>query len=159
MTTQKSLETTSATSSQQLERSPPNQTPVKSTQKDQVLSTGTPHHEADISLESLFHSPSPRATSLSSPQPSTPIPPTFLLLFDAIETQIHLSPYHSLVKESTLSYVTQSEQFNLLAHKQLRRLHHLSFMQLLVVVQVKQPLQLLKQSFISWAVVKSISLP
>ncbi|MFS7906008.1 hypothetical protein Hanom_Chr01g00054351 [Helianthus anomalus] len=77
---------------------------VTSTQKDQVVSTWTPHQEADISLESLFLSPSLRAMSLSTPQPSTSFPPTFLSLFDAIETQIQFSPFHSPVQESTLPH-------------------------------------------------------
>ncbi|MFS7937496.1 hypothetical protein Hanom_Chr05g00428241 [Helianthus anomalus] len=33
--------------------------------------------------------------SLSTPQTSTPIPPTFLPLLDAIETQTLISPFHS----------------------------------------------------------------
>ncbi|MFS7906009.1 hypothetical protein Hanom_Chr01g00054361 [Helianthus anomalus] len=42
--------------------------------------------------------------SLSTPQPSTSFPPTFLSLFDAIETQIQFNPFHSPVKESTLPH-------------------------------------------------------
>ncbi|MFS7937504.1 hypothetical protein Hanom_Chr05g00428331 [Helianthus anomalus] len=110
VTVQKSPETIVATSSQQLVRSPPNQTPLESSQKDQVVSTGTPHHEAAISVESLFQSPSPRDMSLSTPQTSTPISPTFLPLLDAIETQTLINPFHSPVKESTLPHMTEYEE-------------------------------------------------
>ncbi|KAJ0599271.1 hypothetical protein HanRHA438_Chr03g0105531 [Helianthus annuus] len=58
----------------------------------------------------MLQSPSPKAMSLSTPQASTPIPPTFIPLLDAIETRIQLSPSHSPVKEIALPHVTESEQ-------------------------------------------------
>ncbi|MFS7987634.1 hypothetical protein Hanom_Chr11g01025221 [Helianthus anomalus] len=48
--------------------------------------------------------------SLSTPQPSTQVPPTFLPLFDAINTQLQLNPSHSPVQESTLPHVTKFEE-------------------------------------------------
>ncbi|MFS8033367.1 hypothetical protein Hanom_Chr17g01568751 [Helianthus anomalus] len=48
--------------------------------------------------------------SLSTPQPSSPIPPTFIPLLDAIETQIQFSSSHPPIIESTLPQVTESEQ-------------------------------------------------
>ena len=82
-----SLETTAATSSQLLERSQPIQTPHVSSQKDHVVSIGTPQHEVELSYESMFKSPSPRAITLSTPQPSAQVPLTILPLFEAIEIQ------------------------------------------------------------------------
>ena len=72
VTAQKSPITTAATSSQQMEeRSQPQpQTPPASSQKDQVVSTGTPQYEALDPLGSIFHSPDPQDMSLSTPLPS-----------------------------------------------------------------------------------------
>ncbi|MFS7980724.1 hypothetical protein Hanom_Chr10g00942651 [Helianthus anomalus] len=110
VTTQMSLETTTATSSQLLVRSPTKQTPHESSQKDHVVSTGIPHQEAELSLESMLKIPSPRAMSLSTPQRSPQIPSTIIPLFKEIEIQTRISPSHSPIIESTLPQMTDSEQ-------------------------------------------------
>ncbi|MFS7895318.1 hypothetical protein Hanom_Chr00s002708g01703361 [Helianthus anomalus] len=51
--------------------------------------------------------------SLSTPQPSPSIPPTFIPLLDVIETQIQLSSSQPHIIESTLPHVTESEQSQL----------------------------------------------
>ena len=109
VTTQMSLETTVATSSQLLERSQPIQTPHVSSQKDHVVSTGTPQHEVDLSYESMFKSPSPRAITLSTPQPSTQVPSTILPLFEAIEFQKENSSSNAHITESRSQQMTVSE--------------------------------------------------
>ena len=88
VTTQMS-QTTAATSSQQMvKRSQPGfETPPSSSQKEKVVDTGTPNYEALTPLGSIFHSPSPRAMSLSTqpPSPMTYLPHTILPLLNAIE--------------------------------------------------------------------------
>ncbi|KAJ0784708.1 hypothetical protein HanLR1_Chr01g0034881 [Helianthus annuus] len=110
VTTQMSLETTAATSSQLLERSQPIQTPHVSSQKDHVVSTWTPQHEVDLSYESMFKSPSPRAITLSTPQPLTQVPSTILPLFEAIKFQKENSSSNAHITESRSQQLTVSEQ-------------------------------------------------
>ncbi|MFS8003323.1 hypothetical protein Hanom_Chr13g01212671 [Helianthus anomalus] len=57
--------------------------------------------------------------SLSTPQPSTPIPPSFLPLLDAIETQTLISHFHSLVKKRTIPHMTESKATPLEFHETL----------------------------------------
>ena len=87
VTTQKSLETTAATSSQQMvERSQPmSQTPPASSQKEQVVRTGTPNYDALESLDSIIHSPLPGANSLSTPIIISQIPPSIITLLHALD--------------------------------------------------------------------------
>ncbi|KAJ0726341.1 hypothetical protein HanPI659440_Chr12g0469211 [Helianthus annuus] len=73
------------TSSQQMQTSPPNHTLHLSSQKDSFVSKGEPSEEGDDSLEYLFSSPSPRATSLFTPPPTKLIPLTFLSLLVVID--------------------------------------------------------------------------
>ncbi|KAJ0522838.1 hypothetical protein HanIR_Chr10g0487001 [Helianthus annuus] len=102
--------TSVATSSQQMERSPPKaSTPHASSQKEHVVSTGTPPYEALPSFESMLNSPHPGANSLSTPLPLSQIPPSIIPLFDAIEIQTQSSPSHKHIKESTTSTMVVSE--------------------------------------------------
>ncbi|KAJ0859203.1 hypothetical protein HanRHA438_Chr13g0609751 [Helianthus annuus] len=113
VTTQKSPETTAATSSQQLvERSQPQpQTPLASSQKDQVVSTGTPHYEALYPLGSIFHSPDPKDMSLSTPIPSPIIlPQSIIPLLHAVDmAQTKTSSSLSPITESIPPQVTGSD--------------------------------------------------
>ncbi|MFS8002217.1 hypothetical protein Hanom_Chr13g01199491 [Helianthus anomalus] len=110
VTTPISLETTVATSSQQLERSQPETTtPHDSSQKEHVASTWTPQYEVLPSLESKLNSPPPMANSLSKPLPTSPIPPTIIPLFEAIEIQTQNNPSHQHITESTTFTLVVSE--------------------------------------------------
>ncbi|MFS8025098.1 hypothetical protein Hanom_Chr16g01470941 [Helianthus anomalus] len=75
--------------------------------------------------------------SLSTPIPSSPIPPTILPLFEAIDIQTQSSPPHQHIPESIKPEMTVSEPVQY-AIPELRRLHPLSFTKLLEVVQVEQ---------------------
>ncbi|MFS7929288.1 hypothetical protein Hanom_Chr04g00330741 [Helianthus anomalus] len=109
-TTQMSLETTTTTSSQHVERSQPiDLTPHVSSQKEHVVNIGTPQYEAMPSFESMLKSPSPRALSLSTPLPSSPIPPTLVPLFEAIDIQTQSSPSHQHITESTTPEMTMTD--------------------------------------------------
>ncbi|XP_021975328.1 uncharacterized protein LOC110870455 [Helianthus annuus] len=102
------------TSSQQLERSPPKtSTPRDSSQKEHVVSTGAPQYEVLPSLESMLNSLSPWANSLSTPLSISPIPPSIIPLFDAIEIQTQSSPSHQHITESTTSTLAVSEPIQL----------------------------------------------
>ncbi|MFS8033449.1 hypothetical protein Hanom_Chr17g01569711 [Helianthus anomalus] len=81
-----SLITTAATPSQYLvERSQPEPTtPPASSQKEQVVSQGTPHYETFDSFESMLNSPPPRANSFSTPIPTSQILTSIKSLFDAL---------------------------------------------------------------------------
>ncbi|KAJ0588364.1 hypothetical protein HanIR_Chr04g0173811 [Helianthus annuus] len=113
VTAQKSQITTAVTSSQQLEeRSQPQpQTPPASSQKDQVVNTGTPQYEALDPLGSIFHSPDPKDMSLSTPLPSPHIipPSTIPLLHAADVTQTQTSFSQPPITESILQQVTGSD--------------------------------------------------
>ncbi|KAJ0867763.1 hypothetical protein HanRHA438_Chr12g0566921 [Helianthus annuus] len=113
VTTQKSHETTAATSSQQLEeRSQPQpKTPPASSQKDQVVSTGTPQYEALDPLGSIFHSPDPKDMSLSTPIPSPIIlPQSIIPLLHAVDmAQTQTSSSLSPITESIPPQVTGSD--------------------------------------------------
>ena len=102
---------TVATSSQQLsERSQPGfETPPPSSQKEVVVNTGTPNYEALGSFESIFLSPSPRAMSISAPQPSptTSLPPTMIPLLKAIDLEQTLTSHsRQLTNEKILQQET-----------------------------------------------------
>ncbi|XP_022040054.1 RNA polymerase II degradation factor 1-like [Helianthus annuus] len=141
-------------------RSPPNQTPLESSQKDHVVSTGKPHQEADLSLERMHKSPSPRAMSLSTPQPSPSIPRTFIPLLNAIEPQIQLSSSQPPIIESTLPQVSESEQSQS-ANPQasIEEATPLEFQETLGGSSSEQPLQLVNPLVFSWKVVTSLRLP
>ncbi|KAJ0435716.1 hypothetical protein HanIR_Chr17g0896381 [Helianthus annuus] len=113
VTTQKSPETTAATSSQQLvERSQPQpQTPLASSQKDQVVSTGTPQYEALGPLGSIFRSPDPKDMSLSTPIPSPIIlPQSIIPLLHAVDiAQTQTSSSQSPITKSIPPQVTGSD--------------------------------------------------
>ncbi|KAJ0442334.1 hypothetical protein HanIR_Chr16g0808011 [Helianthus annuus] len=113
VTAQKSPITTDATSSQQMEeRSQPlPQTPPASSQKDQVVSTGTPQYEALDPLGSIFHSPNPKDMSLSTPSPSPSILPQSMipLLHTVGITQTQTSSSQTPITESILPQVTGSD--------------------------------------------------
>ncbi|MFS8020990.1 hypothetical protein Hanom_Chr16g01422231 [Helianthus anomalus] len=113
VTTQKSQETTAATSSQQLvERSQPQpKTPPASSQKDQVVSTGTPQYEALDPLRSIFHSPDPKDMSLSTPTPSPIILPQSIipLLHAVVMAQTQTSSSLLPITESIPPQVTGSD--------------------------------------------------
>ncbi|MFS7930454.1 hypothetical protein Hanom_Chr04g00344541 [Helianthus anomalus] len=99
-----------------MERSPPKSlSPLVSSQKDQVVSTATPHYEAMESLDSIFHGPFPRAMSLSTPQASPiTLPPTILPLLKEIDIdQTHISSSHTPIHESSPLHVTESEHTSL----------------------------------------------
>ena len=103
MIAQKSQQTTAATSSQQLVEisQPIPATPPVSSQKEQVVHTGSPHHEALEALVSILHSPIPGAISLSKPTFTSPIPPNTKLLLDAIDLNLaQTSPSQSPVHEN-----------------------------------------------------------
>ncbi|MFS8007411.1 hypothetical protein Hanom_Chr14g01260701 [Helianthus anomalus] len=76
------------------------------------VSTWTPNYEALDSFESIFYNPSPRAMSLSTPQPSSiTLPPTILPLLKAVDNiQTTISPSHSPIHERSPQHVTESEQ-------------------------------------------------
>ncbi|KAF5762547.1 hypothetical protein HanRHA438_Chr16g0788631 [Helianthus annuus] len=115
VTTQMSQITTAATSSQQMEeRSPPlPQTPPASSQKDQVINTGTPQYEALDPLGSIFHSPDPNDMSLSTPLSSPLIlPQSMLPLLHAVNVaQTQTSSSQSPITESILPQVTGSDVY------------------------------------------------
>ncbi|MFS8025314.1 hypothetical protein Hanom_Chr16g01473511 [Helianthus anomalus] len=116
VTTQKSQETTAATSSQQLvQRSQPHpKTPPASSQKDQVVSTGTPQYEALDPLGSIFHSPDPKDMSLSTPTPSPIIlPQSIIPLLHAVDiAQTKTSSSQSPITESIPLQVTGSDAYS-----------------------------------------------
>ncbi|MFS7976360.1 hypothetical protein Hanom_Chr10g00891571 [Helianthus anomalus] len=57
----------------------------------------------------MFKSPSPRAISLSTSQPSSQVPSTILPLFEAIEIQKQNSSSHPHITESRAQQITMSE--------------------------------------------------
>ncbi|KAJ0600577.1 hypothetical protein HanIR_Chr03g0118691 [Helianthus annuus] len=85
------------------------QTSHESSQKDHVGITGTPHHEALLSFESMLKSPSPGAMSLSAPQPSSAIPTTIIPLFEIIDIQTQNSLSHQHITKSITQQMTVSE--------------------------------------------------
>ncbi|XP_021995987.1 cell wall protein RTB1-like [Helianthus annuus] len=98
----------------EMERSQPETlTPHVSSQKEHVVSTWTPPYESLPSLESMINSPSPRAFSLSTPLTSSPIPPTIIPLFEAIEIQTQNKPSHQHITESTPSTLAVSDPIQL----------------------------------------------
>ncbi|KAJ0870631.1 hypothetical protein HanRHA438_Chr11g0502661 [Helianthus annuus] len=100
---QKSLETTAATSSQQLVEisQPMAETPPASSQKEQVVQIGTPQYDALESHVSIIHNPMPGANSLSTPTLTSTIPPNTKILLDAIDlNQAQTSPSQSPVHEN-----------------------------------------------------------
>ncbi|KAJ0801676.1 hypothetical protein HanPI659440_Chr03g0119881 [Helianthus annuus] len=113
VTTQMSPTTTAATSSQQMEeRSPPlPQTPPASSQKDQVVNTGTPQYEALDPIGSIFLSPDPNDMSLSTPLSSPlTLPQSIIPLLHAVDiAQTQTSSSQSPITESILPQVTGSD--------------------------------------------------
>ncbi|MFS7913999.1 hypothetical protein Hanom_Chr02g00148291 [Helianthus anomalus] len=112
VTTQKSLETTVATSSQQMvERSQPMpQTPPVSSKKEQVVQQGTPHYEALESFDSIFHSPTPGANLLSTPILTSQVPPTILPLLNTLDKdQTQISSSQQPITENMPQQVTESD--------------------------------------------------
>ncbi|KAJ0589067.1 hypothetical protein HanIR_Chr04g0181861 [Helianthus annuus] len=87
VTTQMSQVTTAASSSQQLVQisQPISITPPASSQKEQVVHKGPPHHDALDTLVSIIHSSMPGATLISTPTITSSIPPKTQLLLDAID--------------------------------------------------------------------------
>ncbi|MFS7995871.1 hypothetical protein Hanom_Chr12g01123151 [Helianthus anomalus] len=99
---QKSQQTTVATSSQQLVEisQPIPETPPVSSQKEQVVQTGSPHHDALEALVSNIHCSMPGAIPSSIPSITSPIPPNTKLLLDAIDLNLaQTGPSQSPVHE------------------------------------------------------------
>ncbi|KAJ0866458.1 hypothetical protein HanRHA438_Chr12g0552001 [Helianthus annuus] len=99
----KSQETTAATSSQQLVKISQTmpETPYVSSQKEQVVQIGSPHHDALEALISVIHIPMPGAICLSKPTFTSSIPPNTKLLLDAIDLNLaQTSPSQSPVHEN-----------------------------------------------------------
>ena len=110
VTTQMSLETTAASSSQQLVQisQPITITPPASSQKEQVVHKGPPHYDALDTLVSIIHSSMPGANPLSTPTITSTIPPKTQLLLDAIDlNQAQTSPSQSPVNENIPQQMTE----------------------------------------------------
>ncbi|MFS7953596.1 hypothetical protein Hanom_Chr07g00620591 [Helianthus anomalus] len=110
VTTQMSLETTAASSSQQLVQisQPITITPLAPSQKGQVVHKGSPHYDALDTLVSIIHSSIPGATLLSTPTITSKIPPKTQLLLDAIDLNQALpSPSQSPINENIPQHLTE----------------------------------------------------
>ncbi|MFS8016624.1 hypothetical protein Hanom_Chr15g01370751 [Helianthus anomalus] len=110
VTTQMSLETTAASSSQQLVQisQPITITPLAPSQKGQVVHKGSPHYDALDTLVSIIHSSMPGATLPSIPTITSKIPPKTQILLDAIDLNQALpSPSQSPINENIPQHLTE----------------------------------------------------
>ncbi|MFS7917026.1 hypothetical protein Hanom_Chr03g00184291 [Helianthus anomalus] len=80
----------------------------------------------------MFKRPSPGANSLSTPLTSSPIPPTILPLFEAIEIQTQSSPSHQHITESITSTLPVSEPIQLVIPQTVEEATPLEFHEILV---------------------------
>ncbi|MFS7918655.1 hypothetical protein Hanom_Chr03g00203671 [Helianthus anomalus] len=109
-----SPQTTVAPSSQQLKRfTPKTSTPHASSQKEHVVSTGTPQYQVLPSLEGMLNNLSPQVSSLATPLSTSQIPSSIIPLFDAIEIQTQSSPSHQHITNSTTATLAVSEPIQL----------------------------------------------